>query len=107
MSIFEFEANTPAKKNLLPLAKNALRKLRTIRHPDVLKFIDAVDSDTIIYIMTERVQPLGKAMQSLSMKGAKDKEDWLVWGLHRISVRIATDCFECSINMEFRQHSHS
>lgn len=86
VSVFVFDSNQPPRRNLLPLAKNALRKLRTVRHPDVLRFIDAVDTDSIIYIMTERVQPLGRAMQSLSMKSVKDKEDWLVWGLHRISV---------------------
>ncbi|KAG1726235.1 hypothetical protein EDB19DRAFT_1897677 [Suillus lakei] len=34
---------------------NSLRKLRTIRYSDVLRFIDVVESDPAIYIMTERV----------------------------------------------------
>ena len=54
---------------------------------DVLKFIDAVESDTSVYIMTERVQPLGKALQALSSKGEKEREEWLMWGLQRLSVR--------------------
>lgn len=87
MSIFEFDASTPAKRNTLPLAKNALRKLRTVRHPDVLKFMDAVESDTTIYIMTERIRPLSSALSEWSVKGAQEKEDWLIWGLHRVSVR--------------------
>ncbi|CCL98356.1 uncharacterized protein FIBRA_00351 [Fibroporia radiculosa] len=89
ISIFEFDANTPAKKNILPLAKNALRKLRTVRHPDVLRFMDAVETDTTIYIMTERIQPLASAVSQWSSKGAQEKEDWLIWGLHRISVALA------------------
>lgn len=87
VSIFEFEANTPAKKNLLPLAKNALRKLRTIRHPDVLKFMEVVETDTTIHIMTERVRPLGPAITEWQSKSVQEREAWLVWGLHRISVR--------------------
>ncbi|OSD01310.1 ARM repeat-containing protein [Trametes coccinea BRFM310] len=89
VSIFEFEANTPAKRNLLPLAKNAVRKLRTVRHPDVLKFMDAVETDTTIHIMTERVRPLGTAIQDWQSKGAQEREAWLVWGLHRVSVALA------------------
>ena len=88
VSIFEFEANTPAKKNLLPLAKNGLRKLRTIRHPDVLKFMEVVETDTTIHIMTERVRPLAPAITEYSHKAAQEREDWLLWGLHRVSVRL-------------------
>lgn len=73
---------------MLPLAKNALRKLRTVRHPDVLKFIDTVDSDPIVYIMTERVRPLGQALRDVSTQEAKTREEWNVWGLQRIAVRI-------------------
>ncbi|KAH9940496.1 uncharacterized protein BXZ73DRAFT_42907 [Epithele typhae] len=89
VSIFEFEANTPAKKNLLPLAKNALRKLRTVRHPDVLKFMEVVETDTTIHIMTERVRPLGPAITEWQSKSAQERESWLVWGLHRISIALS------------------
>ncbi|KAH8119599.1 hypothetical protein DFH11DRAFT_1565893 [Phellopilus nigrolimitatus] len=89
VSIFSFDSNQPPRRNLLPLAKNALRKLRTVRHPDVLKFIDGVDSDSSVYIMTERVRPLGQAIQSSTAKSTKEKEDWNVWGLHRISTALA------------------
>lgn len=88
MSVFEFDATSnPHKKKHLPLANNALKKLRTIRHPDVLRFIDAVATDTTVYIMTERVRPLSSVLDGWSSKTAKDRETWLLWGLHRISVR--------------------
>lgn len=86
--MFEFDAaSNPNKKKLLPLANNTLKKLRTIRHPDVLKFVDAFTTDTTIYIMTERVRPLSSVLDGWSSKAAKDRETWLLWGLHRISVR--------------------
>jgi hypothetical protein len=91
VSIFEYDFTQPQAKNRIPLAKNSLRKLRTLRHPDVLKFMDAVETDTTIHIMTERVKPLGGAtLSNWAGKGKQEKEDWLVWGLHRISV-----CFSC------------
>ena len=86
VSIFEYDLNDPSRKMVVPLAKNALRKLRTTRHPDVLKFVDAVETDTTIHIVTERVRPLTTTLPSWSSRGDKEKEDWLLWGLHRISV---------------------
>ena len=84
--MFEFDGSAPARCNLLPLAKNALKKLRTTRHPDVLKFMDAVETDTTVYIMTERVRPLGSELGSWTPKDINEKQEWLLWGLHRIAV---------------------
>ncbi|KAG1718462.1 hypothetical protein EDB19DRAFT_1899249 [Suillus lakei] len=38
--VFEYDLTHPPNKSTIPLSPNSLRKLRTIRHPDVLKFID-------------------------------------------------------------------
>ncbi|KAF8739684.1 ARM repeat-containing protein, partial [Rhizoctonia solani] len=89
VSVFAFDASDPQRRDLLPLAKNALRKLRTTRHPDILKFIDVVETDSSIHIVTERVQPLWAALERWSSKPAKSREEWLTWGLHRISVALA------------------
>ena len=40
-SIFSFDITT--NKSRLPLAKNALKKLRTLRHPGVIKVLDTVE----------------------------------------------------------------
>ncbi|KAH7888422.1 hypothetical protein F5I97DRAFT_1852549 [Phlebopus sp. FC_14] len=89
VSVFEYDLIHPLNKPTIPLARNALRKLRTIRHPDVLKFMDVVESDSAILIMTERVRPLPAALQAWASKGTQEREDWLLWGLHRISVALA------------------
>ncbi|KZO90737.1 ARM repeat-containing protein [Calocera viscosa TUFC12733] len=88
VSVFVFDSNVGNRRSLMPLAKNALRKLRTIRHPDVLKFIDVVETESMIYIVTERVTPLRVAMEQWTGKG-KEREDWAVWGLHRVCVALA------------------
>ncbi|KIK09338.1 hypothetical protein K443DRAFT_83149 [Laccaria amethystina LaAM-08-1] len=88
VSIFEYELSDSVKKNAKPLAQNSLRKLRTTRHPDILKFMDAVESDNVIYIMTERVRPLQPELSKWASKSVQEKEDWLLWGLHRISVPL-------------------
>ena len=76
---------------MLPLARNALRKLRTVRHPDVLRFIDAVETETCIWIATERVRHLPGVLDAMSAPGQRGsgKDDYLVWGLQRVSVSIS------------------
>lgn len=51
-SIFSFDIQ--ANKSRLPLAKNALRKLRTLRHPGVVKVLDTVEVGTI-WLVRERL----------------------------------------------------
>ncbi|KAF7321448.1 Protein kinase domain-containing protein [Mycena kentingensis (nom. inval.)] len=87
VSVFEYDCTT--RRGMLPLAKNALRKLKTMRHPDLLKLIDCVETETTIQIMTERVRPLQDALQTWASRGSQEREDWLLWGLHRVSVALA------------------
>ncbi|KAF7375945.1 Protein kinase domain-containing protein [Mycena sanguinolenta] len=87
VSVFEYDCTS--RRGMLPIAKNALRKLRTTRHPDVLKFLDAVETETTIHIMTERVRPLQVVLQTWGSRGAQEREDYLLWGLHRVSVALA------------------
>ncbi|KAG2029016.1 hypothetical protein BDR03DRAFT_803551, partial [Suillus americanus] len=68
-------------KSTIPLARNSLRRLRTIRHPDVLELIDVVESDSAICIMTERVRPLPLALSQSSSNAPRERENWLIWGL--------------------------
>jgi SCY1-like protein 1 len=87
-------------KNTKYFAQNALRKLRTTRHPEVLKFMDAIESDSTIYIMTERVRSLSAVLPQYSNKTTQEKEDWLLWGLQRISVRLYF-LTQCVVKLSF------
>ena len=42
--------------------------------------------------MTERVQPLGEVLRTWAAKGAKEREEWLVWGLQRMAVSAYVSC---------------
>jgi len=50
--------------------------------------MDAVETETVVYIMTERVRPLTSVLPAWVSRGAAEREDWLLWGLHRISVNF-------------------
>ncbi|KAG9310546.1 hypothetical protein JVU11DRAFT_9094 [Chiua virens] len=72
VSVFEYDFVHPFNKSTIPLTKNVLRKLRTIRHPDVLKFMDVVESETAIFIMTERIRPLSAMLQAWASKSQQE-----------------------------------
>ncbi|KAF2142395.1 uncharacterized protein K452DRAFT_286817 [Aplosporella prunicola CBS 121167] len=80
-SILSFDI--AANKSRLPLAKNALRKLRTIRHPGVIKVLDTVETETYIYIATERLTPLGWYTRRKSLA-----EETIKWGLHNVAKTL-------------------
>jgi len=97
-SIFTF--NVLENKSRLPLARNAVRKLRTLRHPGVIKVLDTVEvlvpwkvgleyicliswqTDTYIYVATERLLPLQWPVRRKALS-----EETLKWGLFTIAVR--------------------
>jgi SCY1-like protein 1 len=70
--VFEYDITHPFNKSTIPLARNSLRNLRTVRHPDVLRFIDVVESDST---MTERICPLPLALSQSSSDVARERED--------------------------------
>ncbi|KAG9230473.1 kinase family protein-like protein [Amylocarpus encephaloides] len=80
-SIFSFDITT--NKSRLPMAKNAVRKLRTLRHPGVVKVLDTVETETYIYIATERLIPLTWHTKRKSMS-----TETLKWGLFGIAQTI-------------------
>ncbi|OXC70667.1 hypothetical protein AYX13_00645 [Cryptococcus neoformans] len=92
-----FQPGSRDRKVLFQLAKNALKKLRTIRHPDIIRYIDSVETETHIYIATERVRPLEGVLRDWETGGAlasgasraKGKENWIGWGVRSVSSALA------------------
>ncbi|PKS07803.1 hypothetical protein jhhlp_006411 [Lomentospora prolificans] len=80
-SIFSFDIT--ANRARLPLARNALKKLRTLRHPGVIKVLDTVETDTYIYIATERLVPLRWHVKRKSLT-----EEAMKWGLHTVANTV-------------------
>lgn len=57
ISIFTFDKRN-ASSDQQALAKNALQRIKTLRHPNILKYIDSIDLPTHLHILTEQVLPL-------------------------------------------------
>ncbi|KAE8354861.1 armadillo-type protein [Aspergillus coremiiformis] len=80
-SVFTFEI--ASNKSRLPLAKNAVRKSRTLRHPGVIKVLDTIETETSLYIITERVVPLSWHVKRRSLSEETSK-----WGLHTVASTL-------------------
>ncbi|GAA5972574.1 hypothetical protein JCM8115_000271 [Rhodotorula mucilaginosa] len=94
VSVFAFDLSAPVphmrpadRKALLPLARNAFRKLRALRHPNILKFLDGSESDSAIWIITEPVQSLATLIDSAG--SATLAEESKVYGLLHVSSALA------------------
>lgn len=80
-SIFTFDSQK--NKSRLPLARNALRKLRTLRHPGIIKVLDTIETETIIYIVAEKLTPL-----TWNIKRKALSEETAKWGLHTVASTL-------------------
>ncbi|KAL5043643.1 hypothetical protein BDW71DRAFT_187497 [Aspergillus fruticulosus] len=80
-SVFTFEI--ASNKSRLPLAKNAVRKSRTLRHPGVIKVLDTIETESSIYIVTERVVPLSWYVKRRSLSEETSK-----WGLYTVASTL-------------------
>lgn len=52
-----------------------------------IKYVESIETDTHVYIATERVRPLQGVLRDTDLKG-KAKEEWIGWGVKSISVNI-------------------
>lgn len=59
------------------------------RTDDRIKYVDSIETDTHVYIATERVRPLQGVLRDTDLKG-KAKEEWIGWGVKSISVSTPT-----------------
>lgn len=102
VSVFVFDAAQPTslrtdRKTLLQLARNALRKLKTLRHPDLIRYIDGSETDSAVYIVTEPVVPLSTRIgrdgeikpTSASALDQGTGEEWRIWGLSKMVNALA------------------
>ena len=81
VTIFAFEINDKTKDRL-DLARNSFKRLKSIRHPSVIKFLDGVELQTHIYVVTEYVQPLAESLRSMFVEIGYNEA--ISWGLYQV-----------------------
>ncbi|CAA7392940.1 unnamed protein product [Spirodela intermedia] len=100
VSIFSLSGSN-AQDGHLAAGRNGVKRLRTVRHPNILSFLhsteveaDGSGSKHVIYIVTEPVMPLSEKIKELGLEGAQ-RDEYYAWGLHQISKAVSflnNDC---------------
>ncbi|XP_043214943.1 N-terminal kinase-like protein [Amphibalanus amphitrite] len=86
VSVFVCDAkDSPAQ---LELAKTAVKRLKTLRHPGVVTYIDSTETDKLVYLATEPVTPLEEWLENCSVT-AKQRDLAISWGLLQITKALS------------------
>ncbi|XP_017235874.1 uncharacterized protein LOC108209466 isoform X1 [Daucus carota subsp. sativus] len=101
VSIFSLTGSS-SNDGHLAAGRNGVKRLRTVRHPNILSFLHSTEAETsdghstkvTIYIVTEPVMPLSEKIKELRLQGAQ-RDEYYAWGLHRIAKAVSflnNDC---------------
>lgn len=84
VSVLVFDTKSGSETRL-EIAKAAVKRLKTLRHPSVLTYLDSYESDKVLYLSTEYVEPLDTHLENLKLEGAQ-KDLYIAWGIFQITV---------------------
>uniref|UniRef100_A0A166DBC9 Protein kinase domain-containing protein n=1 Tax=Daucus carota subsp. sativus TaxID=79200 RepID=A0A166DBC9_DAUCS len=101
VSIFSLSGSSTNDRHLAA-GRNGVKRLRTVRHPNILSFLHSTEVETsdgsstkiTIYIVTEPVMPLSEKIKELKLEGTQ-RNEYYAWGLHRIAKAVSflnNDC---------------
>ena len=78
----------------LQAAKNCYKRIKMLRHPNILMFQDGVESDKNVSFVSERVQHLHSYLKE-SNENESQKENEISWGLYQVATALSflnNDC---------------
>uniref|UniRef100_A0A8C0ZX11 N-terminal kinase-like protein n=1 Tax=Castor canadensis TaxID=51338 RepID=A0A8C0ZX11_CASCN len=95
VSIFVYDVK-PGAEEQTQVAKAAFKRLKTLRHPNILAYIDGLETEKCLHVVTEAVTPLGMYLKERVEAGGL-KEQELSWGLHQIVKALSFLVNDCSL----------
>ncbi|KAM9833591.1 N-terminal kinase-like protein isoform X1 [Syngnathus typhle] len=73
------------------LAKAAFKRMKTLRHPNILAYVDGLETEKSLYLVTEPVTPL-----AVHLKGVPSELE-VSWGLHQIIKALSFLINDCHL----------
>ncbi|KAG4078021.1 hypothetical protein HA402_002072 [Bradysia odoriphaga] len=83
VSVFVYDIKSGSDTKL-EILRHSIKKLKTLRHPCLLQFLDSLETDKVLYVATELVEPLGTYIEHLDM-GSPQKDLYLAWGIFQVT----------------------
>ncbi|RVE67350.1 hypothetical protein OJAV_G00102090 [Oryzias javanicus] len=100
VSVFVYEVSQGTEQQT-QLAKAAFKRMKTLRHPNILAYVDGLETDKSLYLVTEQVTPLAVHLKAQTEKGGVGELE-VSWGLHQIVKALSflvNDCHLLHNNM--------
>uniref|UniRef100_A0A671WZD1 N-terminal kinase-like protein n=1 Tax=Sparus aurata TaxID=8175 RepID=A0A671WZD1_SPAAU len=78
------------------LAKAAFKRMKTLRHPNILAYVDGLETEKSLYLVTEQVTPLAVHLKAQAEKGGSGELE-VSWGLHQIVKAVSFLVNDCHL----------
>uniref|UniRef100_A0A8C5CQA0 N-terminal kinase-like protein n=1 Tax=Gadus morhua TaxID=8049 RepID=A0A8C5CQA0_GADMO len=78
------------------LAKAAFKRMKTLRHPNILAYVDGLETEKCLYLVTEQVTPLAVHLKAQAEKGGSGELE-VSWGLHQIVKALSFLVNDCHL----------
>uniref|UniRef100_A0A8C4ED49 N-terminal kinase-like protein n=1 Tax=Dicentrarchus labrax TaxID=13489 RepID=A0A8C4ED49_DICLA len=95
VSVFVYEV-TQGTEQQTQLAKAAFKRMKTLRHPNILAYVDGLETEKSLYLVTEQVTPLAVHLKAQAEKGGSGELE-VSWGLHQIVKALSFLVNDCHL----------
>ncbi|KAL0488709.1 hypothetical protein AKO1_015856 [Acrasis kona] len=85
VTIFSFDITKDVAPEKLELARNTFKRMRAIRHPNMVPYLDGVELPNVLYIVTEYVTPVLEYLRSNGSSGPSNLQDAVSWGIYSVA----------------------
>ncbi|KAK3092649.1 hypothetical protein FSP39_005381 [Pinctada imbricata] len=93
VTVFAFDVKSSSESQV-QVAKGAFKRIKTLRHPNFVTFLDGVETDKVIYFATEPVVPLENF---LTASNDNRNELAISWGLHQVAKGLSFLVNDCNL----------
>ncbi|CAL8264253.1 unnamed protein product [Lota lota] len=95
VSVFVYEVAQGTDQQT-QLAKAAFKRMKTLRHPNILAYVDGLETEKSLYLVTEQVTPLAIHLKAQAEKGISGELE-VSWGLHQIVKALSFLVNDCHL----------
>uniref|UniRef100_A0A8D3B6T1 N-terminal kinase-like protein n=1 Tax=Scophthalmus maximus TaxID=52904 RepID=A0A8D3B6T1_SCOMX len=95
VSVFVYEVSQGTDPQT-QLAKAAVKRMKTLRHPNILAYVDGLETEKSLYLVTEQVTPLAVHLKAQAEKGGAGELE-ISWGLHQIVKALSFLVNDCHL----------
>ncbi|XP_072776609.1 LOW QUALITY PROTEIN: N-terminal kinase-like protein [Taeniopygia guttata] len=88
VSVFAHSLAPGADPGATGLARAGLKRLRSLRHPNILGYLDSLETEQCLYLVTEAVTPLRRHLRLHPPSGDSGEQE-VAWGLQRLLTALA------------------